>query len=124
MIMIFTFALQRFLDIQNAPSPGLCIQTALQHYVLSLICMNSFQFPLLLVFQREINDSSSAESIDYSQTSKISASIASVLSDKEPHSTQAADVSQPINQNDLNDLGSGLGLTKKKLELLSSRLKH
>ena len=38
------------------------------------------------VSERDI-DSSSAESIDLSQTAKISASIASMLSDKEPHSS-------------------------------------
>ena len=35
-LMIATFALQRFLDIRNAPSPGFRTQTALLHYVLSL----------------------------------------------------------------------------------------
>ena len=34
------------------------------------------------------NDSSSAESIDFSQTSKSSTSIASMLSDEEPHHKQ------------------------------------
>ena len=43
------FCLTKFLIIQNALSPGLCIQTALQHYVLSLICMKTFQFPLLFL---------------------------------------------------------------------------
>ena len=35
-------------------SAGFCIQTALQHYVLSFICFKTFQFPLLLLFQSEI----------------------------------------------------------------------
>ena len=86
---------------------------------LTKICKISTRPP---VSERD-NDSSSEESIDFSQTSKNSASIASMLSDEEPHSSQAADVSQLLNQNDLNDLVSDLDLTKEKSELLSSWLK-
>ena len=46
-LIIVTIALQTFLDIQNAPSPSLFIQTALQYYVLSLIRMKAFQFQRL-----------------------------------------------------------------------------
>ena len=70
------------------------------------------------------NDSSSAESIDFSQTSKNSVSIASMLSDEQPHLSQAADVSQLLNQNDLKDLVRILRLIKKNSELLSLRLKQ
>ena len=70
------------------------------------------------------NDSSSAESIDISQTSNSSASIAAMLSDKMPHSSQAADIPQLMNQNDLNALVRDLVLTKEKSELLFSRLKQ
>ena len=63
------------------------------------------------------NDSSSAESIDFPQTSKSSASISTMLSDEEPHSSQAADVQQLLNQNDLNDLVIDMGFTKEKSEL-------
>ena len=38
------------------------------------------------------NDSSSAESLDFSQTSKSSASIASMLSDEKLNSSQMADI--------------------------------
>ena len=41
-----------------------------------------------------------------------------MLSDKKLHSSQAADVTQLLNQNDLNDLVRGF-LTKEKLKLLS-----
>ena len=47
-----------------------------------------------------------------------------MLSDEEPHLSQAADVSQLLNQNDLNDLVRILRLTKKKFELLSLTLKQ
>ena len=47
-----------------------------------------------------------------------------MLSDKEPHSSQAAEVRQLLNQNDLNDLVRYLGLTIERSELLSSRLKE
>ena len=47
-----------------------------------------------------------------------------MLSDKEPHSSQAAEVRQLLNQNDLNDLVRDLGLTIERSELLSSRLKE
>ena len=77
--------------------------------------------PLRPVLEQD-NDSRSAESIDFSQTSKSSASIASMLSDEKPHSSQAADVPQLLNQNNLNDLVGDLGFTKEKLELFSSRL--
>ena len=67
------------------------------------------------------NDSSSAESIDFAQPSQSSARIASMLSDQELHSSKAADVPQLSNQ---NDLIRDFGLTKEKLEFLSSRLKQ
>ena len=63
----------------------------------------SIPIPTPPVTERD-NDSSSAESIDFSQTSKSSASIAPMFSDEEPHLSQAADVSQLLNRNDLNDL--------------------
>ena len=47
-----------------------------------------------------------------------------MLSDEEPHSSQAADVPQLLDQNNLNDLVRDLGLTKEKSDLLSSRLKQ
>ena len=73
-----------------------------------------------LVSERD-NDSSSAESRDFSPTSKSSASIVFMLSDEEPHSSQAADVPQLLNQ---NDLVRDFGLTKEKSELLFSILKQ
>ena len=77
----------------------------------------------LLVLERD-NDGSSAESMDFSQTSNSSASITSMLSDEEPHSSQATVVPQLMNQNDLNHFVRNLGITKEKSELLSSRLKQ
>ena len=50
-----------------------------------------------------------------------------MLSDKEPHLSQAADVSQLLNQNDLNDLVRILRLIKKKIGALIfkiERMKH
>ena len=47
-----------------------------------------------------------------------------MLSDEEPRLSQAADVSQLLNRNDLKDLVRILRLTKKKSELLSLRLKQ
>ena len=41
-----------------------------------------------------------------------------MLSDKEPHLSQAADVSQLLNRNDLNDLVRILRLIKKKIGAL------
>ena len=64
------------------------------------------------------NNSSLAKSIDFSQTSKSSASIASTYSDEKPHSSQSPDVPQLLNQNDLNDLVRDFGLTKKKIGAL------
>ena len=83
----------------------------------------SIPIPTSPVTERD-NDSNSAESIDFSQTSKSSASIASMLSDGDPHLSQAADVSHLLNRNDLNDLVRILRLIKKKSELLSLRLKE
>ena len=80
--------------------------------------------PTLPLISERDNGSSSAELVDFSQTSKSSASIASMLSDKELHSSQAGDVPQLLNQNDLNDLVRDFGITKEKSELLSSRLKQ
>ena len=77
----------------------------------------------LSVLERD-NDGSSAESVDFSQTSKSSASIVSMLSDEKPHSSQAADIPQLFNLNDVNDLVRDLGLTKGKLELISSKWKQ
>ena len=65
--------------------------------ILSFICMKTFQFPLFFPFLELDNDSSSAESIDFSQTSKSSTNIASMLSDEKLHSSQAADVPQLLN---------------------------
>ena len=65
-------------------------------------------------FSEQDNDSSFAESIDFSQTSKISASIASMFSDEEPHLSQAANVLQLLNQNNLNVLVRDLVFSKKK----------
>ena len=76
-LMIVTFALQRFLDIENALSPGLCIQTALQP--LRPVTHLHKNIPITTpppVSERD-SDCRSAESIDFSSTSKISASIAS-----------------------------------------------
>ena len=42
----------------------------------------------------------------------------------EPHSSQAADIPQLFNLNDVNDLVRDLGLTKGKLELISSKWKQ
>ena len=70
------------------------------------------------------NDSSSAQSLDFSQTSKSSASNASMLSDEELNSSQTADVPQLLNQNDLNDLVRDLSLTNEKSKLFSSTLKQ
>ena len=67
------------------------------------------------------NDSISAESIEFSQTSNSSASIVSMLRDEELRSSQAADVQQLLNQ---NNLVRDLDLTKEKSEFLSSRLKQ
>ena len=75
------------------------------------------------VLERD-NDSSSAGSIYFFHTSKSSASIASILSDEERHSSQAADVPQLLNQNDLNDLVRDLCLTKEKSKLFCSRLNN
>ena len=83
----------------------------------------SIPIPTPPVTKRD-NDSSSAESINFFQTSKGSASIASMFSDEEPHLSQAADVSQLLNRNDLNDLVRILRLIKKKKKLLSLRLKQ
>ena len=47
-----------------------------------------------------------------------------MLSDKELHSSQAADVPHLLNQNDLNDLVRDWGLTEEKSKLISSRLKQ
>ena len=46
----------------------------------------------------------SAESIEFSQTSKSSAGITSMLSDEELHSSQEVDIPELLNPNDLNDL--------------------
>ena len=75
--------------------------------------------PTLPAVSNRDNDRSSAESVDFSQTSKSSASIALMLSDEEQHSLHAADVLQLLNLNDVNHLVRDLGLTKKKSELLS-----
>ena len=56
------------------------------------------------------NDSSPAESIAFSQTSKISASITLMFSDEESHSSKAVNVPQLVNQNDLvRDFGFNQG---------------
>ena len=81
-------------------------------------------FPIPLPVSERDNDSSLAESIDFSQTSQSSANIISMLSDEEPHSFQAADVPQLLKQDNLNNLVRDFGLTKEKSELLSSRLKQ
>ena len=70
-------------------------------------------FPIRPPVSEQDNDCSSAESIDYSKTSKSFAGIVLMLSDEEPHSSQAADVSQLLNQNNLNDLVRDLGLPEK-----------
>ena len=47
-----------------------------------------------------------------------------MLSDEALHSSQVADVSQLLNQNNLNDLVRHMVFTQEKSEHLSSRLKH
>ena len=84
----------------------------------------NFSIPTLPPVSEQDNDSSSPESIDFSQTSNCSISIASMLNDEEPHSSQAADVPQLLNKNDWNDLVRDFSLTMEKLKLLSSRLKQ
>ena len=107
----------RFLDIQNAPSPELCIQTLGLRVPLGLRPVThshkNIPFPNPPPVSERGNNSSLAKSIDFSQTSKSSAGIASVLSDEEPQSSQAANVPQLLNQNDLNDLVRDLGSSRK-----------
>ena len=114
MQMIVTFALKWFLDIHNTPGLGLCIQPAFKHYVQLIIRTKTFQF-LFLWFQSEIM-------IAAQQNHQISFKHRRVQQalpqcDEELHLSQAADVQQLLNQNDLNDLVGDLGLTKEKLEL-------
>ena len=92
--MIITFDLLRFLDIQNIPSPELSIPDcpSALHTVTNL--HKNIPIPTFSPVSSKVVI---AESIDFSQTSKSSASIASMLHDEEPHSLQAADIQQLLN---------------------------
>ena len=124
MLMIVTFALPNVSEYSNRTKSRIVYPdypSALRAVTYS---HENIPIPTPPPVSERDNNNSLAESIEFSQTSKSSASIASMLSDEELHSSQAADVPQLFDQNDLNDLVRDLGLTKEKPELLYSRLKQ